>query len=129
MMSLYRKIEIDFKHIDNRGSLTQLIHDGFKQINVLESKKGVERGSHFHKRSTEAFYIINGSVEVTLWDKTSKETVVFGKGDFFVINPFVLHNMLFLEDCLMVQMYDEPVENVDGTKDIFTEGDFYERDS
>ena len=123
-MSLYITKKVDFQHIDNRGSLTQLIHDGFKQINVLESKKGVERGSHFHKRSVEAFYVINGSVEVTLWDKTSKEVMVFEKGDFFEIHPFVLHNMLFLEDCLMVQMYDEPVENLDGTKDIFTEDEF-----
>ena len=123
-MSLYIIKKVDFQHIDNRGSLTQLIHDGFKQINVLESKKGVERGSHFHKCSIEAFYVINGSVEVTLWDKTSKEVIVFEKGDFFEIHPFVLHNMLFLEDCLMVQMYDEPVENADGTKDIFMEVDF-----
>lgn len=123
-MNLYIKRKVDFQHIDNRGSLTQLIHNGFKQINVLDSKKGIERGSHFHKRSVEAFYVISGSVEVTLWDKNNKETVVFNKGDFFEIHPFVLHNMLFLEDCLMVQMYDEPVENHDGTKDIFMEDEF-----
>ena len=105
--------------------MSQLIHDGFKQINVLESKKGVERGSHFHKRSIEAFYVISGSVEVTLWNNEDKEVVVFKKGDFFEIHPFILHNMLFLEDCLMVQMYSIPVENGDGTKDIFMEADFY----
>ena len=101
-----------------------MIHNGFKQINVLESKKGVKRGSHFHKRSIEAFYVINGSVEVTLLNKDNKEIAVFNKGDFFEIHPYVLHNMLFLEDCLMVQMYDEPVENPDGTKDIFMEEEF-----
>ena len=126
-MSLYKVKKIDFQNVDNRGSLTQLIHDGFKQINVLESKKGIQRGSHYHKRSFEAFYIINGSVQVTLWSKEEQETVVFKKGDFFEISPYVLHNMLFLEDCLMVQMYDIPVENADGTKDIFTEAEFYER--
>lgn len=123
-MDLYIKRKVDFQHLDNRGSLTQLIHNGFKQVNVLNSKKGVERGSHFHKHSVEAFYLISGSVEVTLWSKNKKEIVVFNEGDFFEIHPFVLHNMFFLEDCLMVQMYDEPVENVDGTKDIFMEDDF-----
>ena len=123
-MSVYIKKNVDFQHIDKRGSLTQLIHDGFKQINVLESKKGVERGSHFHKRSIEAFYVISGSIEVTLWNKDTKEVAIFNKGDFFEIHPFVLHNMFFLEDCLMVQMYDSPVENADGTKDIFMEEDF-----
>ena len=128
-MSLYTNREVDFQHIDSRGSLTQLIHDGFKQINVLDSKKGVERGSHFHKRSIEAFYVVSGSVQVSLWGRGSSETVIFSKGDFFEINPFILHNMLFLEDCLMVQMYDFPVENIDGTKDIFTEDEFYARDN
>ena len=123
-MSLYNKRTIDFQHVDERGSLSQLVHEGFKQINVLESKKGVERGSHFHKESVEAFYVISGSVKVTLWNKNKKEEVVFNKGDFFEIHPFVLHNMLFLSDCLMVQMYDEPVEKEDGTKDIYTEAEF-----
>ena len=125
-MELYNIKKVDFQHIDNRGSLTQLIHNGFEQINVLDSKKGVERGSHFHKRSIEAFYIISGSVKVTLISKDKeKDEVIFIKGDFFEIYPNVLHNMLFLEDCLMVQMYDKPVENADGTKDIFMESDFY----
>ena len=123
-MSLYIKRTIDFQHNDERGSLSQLIHDGFKQINVLESKKGVERGSHFHKESVEAFYVISGSVKVILWDKNKKEEVIFSKGDFFEIHPFVLHNMLFLSDCLMVQMYDIPVEKEDGKKDIYTEEDY-----
>ena len=123
-MNLYIKRKIDFQHIDDRGSLSQLIHDGFKQINVLESKKGVERGSHFHKESVEAFYVINGSVKVTLWSKSEKEEAVFTKGDFFEIHPFILHNMLFLSDCLMVQMYDIPVEKNDGKKDIYTEAEF-----
>lgn len=124
-MGLYIKKKIDFQHVDSRGSLTQLIHDGFKQINVLDSKKGVKRGSHFHKRSVEAFYVVSGSVQVSLLSKENSETIIFKKGDFFEISPFILHNMLFLEDCLMVQMYDIPVENLDGTKDIFTEDEFY----
>ncbi len=126
-MGLYINRKIDFQHNDYRGSLTQLVHDGFKQINVLESKKGVERGSHFHKKSVEAFYLISGSVEVQFSSSDCKEKTIFGTGDFFEIQPFILHNMVFLEDCIMVQMYDIPVENPDGTKDIYMEDEFYER--
>lgn len=123
-MNLYSLKKIDFQHVDSRGSLTQLVHDGFKQINVLLSNKGAKRGAHYHKRAIEAFYVFSGSVEVTLWNKSNREIVVFKKGDFFEIHPYVLHDMFFPEDCLMVQMYDVPVENNDGTKDIFTEEDF-----
>lgn len=124
-MRLYNLRNVDFQHKDDRGSLVQLIHEGFSQINVLESKAGAERGAHYHKRAIEAFYIINGSVVVSLWSKEAEETVRFERGDFFEIYPKVLHNMHFPKDCFMVQMYNIPVENEDGTKDIFAEEEFY----
>jgi mannose-6-phosphate isomerase-like protein (cupin superfamily) len=124
MMSLYKKREVDFQYRDGRGSLVQLVHDGFAQINVLVSKTGASRGVHFHKRAKEVFYIVYGSVEVKLRSKKASETSMFKQGDFFEIPPFVLHDMFFPEDCLMVQMYDIPVENADGTKDIFMEEEF-----
>lgn len=124
-MSLFVRRKVDFQHNDVRGRLTQLIHGGFAQINVLESNKGARRGAHFHKKSVEAFYIITGRVEVEFIGKESKETVTFKQGDFFEIHPLILHNMYFPENCLMVQMYDRPVENEDGTKDIYLEEEFY----
>ncbi len=124
MMRMYRTRNVDFQHKDERGSLTQLIHDGYKQVNVLESKSGAIRGAHFHKRAIEAFYLISGRVEVEFKTPDEKKTKIFKEGDFFEIEPFVLHNMYFLENCLMVQMYDIPVENEDGSKDIYMEGEF-----
>ena len=123
-MALYNIRTPDFRFADSRGSLVQLVHEGYAQINVLESKAGSTRGAHFHKRATEAFYVVNGNVEVTFIKETT-EKVTFRPGDFFEVLPLVLHNMYFPEDCLMVQMYDIPVENEDGTKDIFTEAEFH----
>lgn len=121
---MYRIKNVDFQHKDERGSLTQLIHEGYQQVNVLESKTGAIRGAHFHKRAMEAFFLISGSVEVEFKGTKEKKIVTFKKGDFFEIEPFVLHNMYFPENCLMVQMYDIPVENEDGSKDIYTEDEF-----
>lgn len=123
-MDMYRIKKVDFQHNDERGSLTQLVHDGYKQVNVLETKAGFMRGAHFHKCSAEAFYVILGSVEVAFKGKSGERKVRFRQGDFFEVAPFVLHNMVFPEDCLMVQMYDIPVENEEGTKDIYMEEDF-----
>ena len=119
-MSLYVMLKPDFIFEDERGVLAQLVHDGFKQINVLFSKQGVTRGNHFHKRSTEAFYVVNGTVEVTFKKAQDTETVIFTKGAFFSISPLVSHSMLFLDDCTMIQMYDTPVLQDNGEKDIFT---------
>ena len=122
-MALFERKETDFSFSDARGCLTQLVHDGYRQINVLNTKKGVVRGGHYHKVCGEAFFVISGSVEVTLKKVGGEETetVRFGKDDFFAIHPLVIHSMVFPEDCLMVQMSDIPVESENGMKDIIPE--------
>ena len=118
-MSFYKTLKVDFEFEDYRGHLTQLVHDGFEQVNVLFSKQNSKRGNHYHKISREAFYIIDGSVNVTFEKNGETEKIEFNKGDFFLIEPFVNHSMFFPSDCLMVQMYDVPIEKEDGTKDIY----------
>ncbi len=119
---LIKKIEPEFFFADDRGELTQLVSKGYAQVNVLYSKAGTMRGNHYHKRCTETFYVIDGSVnvKVQLGDTCEKET--FFKGNFFCIMPGMIHSLRFEENCTMVQMYDVPVENGDGSKDIYVGG-------
>lgn len=121
-MALFEKLLPDFAFEDGRGKLTQLVHGGYTQVNVLESRKGVLRGGHFHKQSREAFFVVSGQVEVTLKKGPEQQTELFVPGDFFEIAPFVVHSMRFPEDCVLVAMYDIPVEYGDGTKDIYVDG-------
>lgn len=120
-MSLIKKIDADFHFEDDRGSLTQLVHEGYEQVNVLLTKKGVSRGGHYHKEAVECFYVVSGSVEVRAYrlQNAEPETYVFREGDFFEIAPFVAHSMFFPEDCVMVALYDRCVERPDGMKDIY----------
>ncbi len=120
-MSLFERMNINFQFSDQRGTLMQLVNDGYQQINLIESKKGVFRGGHFHKVSKEAFFVINGSVDVTFKLGSETEIVHFVKNDFFFLKPFIIHGMHFPEDCLLLALYDKPVELVDGTKDIYHE--------
>lgn len=107
----------DFHFEDERGTIDQLIHDGYKQINVITSKKGVIRGNHYHKLNDEAFYVVSGSLELTVNGKTH----TFHAGDFFGIEPGDMHSFLYLEDTTLVSMYSRGVELPDGTKDMYTE--------
>lgn len=121
LMRLYEKLHVDFEHTDDRGKLTQLIHNGYKQVNVLITNKGVTRGGHYHKICREAFFVISGSVVVELKKQEQFERVTFQPSDFFCIDPYVVHSMFFPEDCIMVQMYDVPVEQQSGEKDIYVD--------
>ncbi|MEE1011317.1 MAG: cupin domain-containing protein [Acutalibacteraceae bacterium] len=116
-------IKPDFVFEDERGTLTQLIHEGYNQINVVTSKAGVERGNHYHALNREGFYVVDGSflLEATLNGKS--ESYQFKKGDMFIIEPNVMHRFVYLEDTVLVAFYDKGVELPDGTKDIIAEAD------
>ena len=111
----------DFSFVDERGSLTQLVREGYKQVNVVESKKDSFRGCHYHKINEEAFYIISGGLklEVSRVGSDAIETYEFNTGDMFLIEPYVVHSFSFLEDSTLVSMYSSGVELQDGNKDIY----------
>ena len=46
-------IKPDFSFTDDRGSLTQLVHKGWNQVNYITSVGGAFRGNHYHKNNTE----------------------------------------------------------------------------
>ena len=86
-MSLYVVRKIDFQHSDIRGDLIQLVHDGFKQINILKTNKGSTRGAHFHKKAIEAFFVYSGSVEVTFWNLEKKEVMMICQNHQLLSQP------------------------------------------
>lgn len=114
-------LKLDYFFEDDRGRLVQLVHGGYEQINVLVSHKGVYRGGHYHKISQEIFFVISGSVELTLedLDGTNRQTRLFRENDFFQIRSNKVHRMYFPEDCVMVGMYDRCIEKGNGEKDIY----------
>lgn len=109
----------DFVFEDERGSLCQLVHQGFSQYNIIFSKQGVLRGNHYHKENREAFYVISGIIHLKVEKDGVEELYEFGEGDMFLIPPFVMHSFYYPEDCLLASMYDIGVEKADGTKDIY----------
>ena len=114
---MLKRIEPDFRFSDSRGELVQLIRQGYRQVNVITSKKGVVRGGHYHKENSEAFYVISGKLDLTV----NGERFPFETGDFFGIEPYDRHSFLFLEDTILVSMYSNGVELAGGEKDIYPE--------
>jgi dTDP-4-dehydrorhamnose 3,5-epimerase and related enzymes len=115
---LVKILKPDFIHEDDRGKLTQLVHDGWKQVNVIMSKKGCERGGHFHELNNEAFYVVSGELKLTLSKDGVAEDVIFRTGDMFEIETGTDHGFLFTEDTCLVSLYDKGVELPGGKKDI-----------
>ncbi len=117
---LIQFIQPDFSFEDGRGSLVQLVRDGYKQINVVSSKAGVFRGGHYHALNQEVFYVITGRFSLLVSEGGKEETYEMKTGDFFAVPPFVVHSFTYLEDTLLLGLYDRGVELPDGRKDIIS---------
>lgn len=114
-------IKPDFEFSDDRGSLRQLVHSGWKQVNYITSKANAFRGNHYHKENTEAFYVISGRFKLTAEsaDGSHKEEYDMKAGDFFTVPPFVNHSFYYIENTELISFYNNGVERPDGTKDIY----------
>ena len=121
-MKLIELTQPDFSFTDARGTITQLVHAGYAQVNAVFSGKGAVRGNfHYHKATKELFYVLQGKVNVQLRYAQEQQTTVFESGACFQIPELVRHRMEFLEDTYLVVLYTNCVERPDGTKDIFTD--------
>lgn len=118
-------LEPNFCFKDDRGTLTQLVREGYSQVNVITSCANALRGGHFHKNNSEAFYIISGKISLEAWQDGSetKEKYTFKTGDMFSIPSNVAHSFLFEEETTLVSMYSEGVEMDNGQKDIYVSED------
>ena len=118
---LIQFLKPDFEFSDARGSLTQLVHNDWKQVNYITSVAGAYRGGHFHKRNTEAFYVISGAFRLLVEssDGKEREEYTMKAGDFFVIPPMVTHSFTFTDNTQLISFYNQGVENADGSKDVW----------
>ncbi len=117
---LIELLDPNFTHTDERGKLTQLVRDGFKQVNVILCKKGTSRGGHYHRLNNEAFYVVSGDFKLVLEKDGLSEEYIFKEGSFFMIKPFIKHSFDYIEDTVLVSMYDCGVELENGEKDIIS---------
>lgn len=110
----------DFVFENDSGCLKQLVHEGWKQINVIYSHAGSVRGGHYHKFNDEGFYVIDGRFTLKLWHDGVRETYEMKCGDMFLILPLVFHTFEYIEDTTLISMYSRGVELSETEKDIWT---------
>ena len=110
----------EFDLENEKGRLTQLVSSGWNQYNVITSLEGCVRGNHYHKINKEAFYIIKGKIHLILEMDGKKEDYIFKEQDMFMILPYQNHIFEYLEETILVSMYDIGVEMDGGKMDIYT---------
>ncbi len=118
---LIEYMEKDFVFENESGLLVQLVHDGWKQVNVITSKAGKVRGGHYHKFNEECFYVVSGKFNLKVWKDDIEEEYLMKQGEMFLVKKDVFHTFEYIEDTLLVSMYSNGVELDENTKDIWNE--------
>ena len=118
-----RRIEPYFQFRDDRGEILGLLQGReLRELNHIRSRAGTVRGGHYHQQTNEYFFILTGSVEVTLEDpaKGLRETFTARPGEIFQIEPGETHTFRMLEDSSWINLLDRPMDETH--PDIHTHG-------
>jgi dTDP-4-dehydrorhamnose 3,5-epimerase len=112
-------------HADGRGFLVEVFRERdlgtrFVQANHSRSRAGVLRGLHFHKRQSDAWYVVSGTAQVGLADLRDPErpavaTVELTGGDpaTLLIPPGVAHGFLAITDLDLIYWVTHPYDASD----------------
>jgi len=133
------------KNCDDRGTLTEILRSDapyfikFGQIYVSQIYKGIIKAWHAHKKQTDIFYVVKGTLKIGMYEDkennagAEKYQVEYlgEKGDnaILIIPPNIWHGVMALEDCIYLNIPSEPYnlkqpdelrKDISELKDIWT---------
>lgn len=110
-----KKLILEFRRADERGSLTQVNTGKWRQLNCLLIKKGETFGGHYHKHRIELFYCLRGSIRFKVENMLNKDKKIFyfKTGDCLLIEPFDKHTLYAREDTEIVELLNKPYDKED----------------
>ncbi|MEY4934846.1 MAG: hypothetical protein RIS64_1205 [Bacteroidota bacterium] len=100
---------------DVRGGFIGLMNEGnWKEINLVETKKGQSRGNHYHKNMDEAIFILSGQATVWLQNvaiPTEKTVLILNAMEGILIKPYMLHEFHYTEDTQHIAFLNQVFDN------------------
>lgn len=91
---------------DSRRTLVNLVNADIKDVNFYEASKGSTLGNHYHKNTTEYFFITKGTCLVT----SGTTSAVVNKQTLFVVHPNTRHSIECLTDLNFITFLSEPFD-------------------
>lgn len=91
---------------DDRGDIFDLIEDKVGHVGMITFKKGAVRGNHYHKKSTQYSFVLDGEIKMTLTDvdgSNARETIL-KSGSLSKILPLTVHTYEALSDARMLDV-------------------------
>jgi len=99
--------KINFK--DERGTITDIFVNSPKDhITVIYSKKGAVRGNHYHKKSVQYDFVVNGQLTILSKKLGSKKIQrrVLKQYDLAIHQPGEIHTLIADKDTIFLALVD-----------------------
>ncbi len=106
-MGIKRNVWKDVKsplevHADNRGIIADIFYkEDIQHVAIINSKKGVRRGDHYHKETTQHMLMTKGSLYYVYQPVDKSQQVkyeIVREGEMMTTKPYEIHTLLFSED-------------------------------
>ncbi|MCX8022424.1 MAG: cupin domain-containing protein [Syntrophorhabdaceae bacterium] len=102
--------------IEERGMFAQIAYrEEIRHLAFFEIKKGYFRGSHYHKKKEETFFVISGKIRALFRDIEGdlREEHILSRGDRVRVKTGCGHIFYALEDVLVVEYSPQIYEKED----------------
>lgn len=106
-----KKLNINFKHRDKRGVFIEIAKGNqWKQVNFFSIKKGHLRGGHYHKRTAELFFVIEGKCALKTVNIKNKaeQKIILRERDVVILRPYEAHYLKAIKDTKMIALLSIP---------------------
>lgn len=96
--------------VDDRGEVTDIVYGmDVNSITVISCKKGSVRGNHYHKKTTQYTYVLNGKFELFIQnDGEDVQSKIIEKGDLVISPPNEKHAFKALENSMLIACCNGP---------------------
>jgi quercetin dioxygenase-like cupin family protein len=114
-------VKITPTHSDARGDIIDILRNSIiEYATLITSKRGSVRANHYHERTFQYVYLLEGRMRVvSQMPGEPQEVVVLQKGDLIVNMPLERHAFEAIDDCVMLVLTRGPRGGEDYEKDTF----------
>ena len=101
---------------EEKGEFVQVSYrEDIGHLALFELKQGHVRGSHYHEKKEEVFYIVSGIIRARFvdMDTQNKEELILTKGDRVRVLTRTGHTFYGLEDALVIEYSPQYYDKVD----------------
>jgi len=91
-------------HKDARGMIVDIL-DGIpvECVTILSSKRGSVRGNHYHKKTIQYTYVLNGRLKLYVQNPGQRiRTRLVRQGDLIITPPLERHALEAIEDSVII---------------------------